>query len=167
MKEPEIFGYRADDEDTVITFDSSILQLWHESDDKLPFKLLDCYCTDYSITPEIIVRNAKRDCKEDNLPLKLNYAMSGCGSTKYHIDPPYGDGWVYLYQGEKLWLLIDPTHIAVELEFLNNATFTDIIDAGYIVYSGIISDDEFMYFPESWIHSVITTKKSIGCAGCL
>lgn len=166
MKESEIFGYYADNEDTVITLDSNILQLWHETD-KLPFKLLDSYCTDYSITPEIIIHNSKHKYNDNKSSLKLNYALSGCGNTAFHIDPPYGDGWVYMYNGEKLWLLIDPTHIKVDILFLKNATFTDIIDAGYIIYSGIITDDKFIYFPESWPHAVITTKKSIGCAGYL
>jgi hypothetical protein len=86
---------------------------------------------------------------------------------------------MYLYSGKKVWWFIEPAGAAqstyrqnphfddAELQWLKNANYTDIIYKGYKIHTAITNDGDFIYFPQAWLHRVVTHKKTIGCGGYL
>lgn len=89
LEEKEIYGYGYENETDYVNETADILEYWH-THDTMPIKLLDCWCTDSSLTPSVIMDNRKYN-QLDNKHA-LNYILTGKGLTKFHMDPGYGGG---------------------------------------------------------------------------
>jgi hypothetical protein len=98
--------------------------------------------------------------------------------TNFHTDPPYGDGWMFLAEGNKIWYIIskeDTIYIlnnGYKYEDIEKMKFYDIIFIldGYLwgkIYVDILeaNKNNFLYFEEDSFHSVQTYKKTIGVCG--
>ncbi len=185
VKEKEIYGYGYVNETDYIDVNAGVLNEWQNlaPGKSMSVKLLDCWCTNDQLTPAVILDNATYPGKNEN-KYHLNYILTGCGLTKFHMDPGYGGGWMYLYSGQKLWWFIDPKSCKSysggamgydknpeiskeELEYLKTADLVDLFTQGYTVYTCLAGKDDFIVFPQGWLHRVYTYEKSIGCGGYL
>lgn len=104
------------------------------------------------------------------------YAMTKKNNlTKYHQDL-LGDGWVYLDCGQKVWHIFDVKDLeylekhGYSLFSIKDMNFTELVTIldGYMwskIHVAIMGPKDFIYFPESWPHRVITYDKSFGICG--
>jgi len=179
-KETEIYGYGYENETDYVNTGAEILDEWNKND-VMKIKLLDCWCTNESLTPNVIKQNATYPGKNESKYM-LNYILTGVGLTKFHMDPGYGGGWMYLYSGQKLWWFINPYKCKTtdgakkdynqnptignnELDFLKTADLADLVKKGYTVYAVLANAGDMIVFPQGWLHRVQTYQKSIGCGG--
>lgn len=104
------------------------------------------------------------------------YAMTKKNNlTKYHQDL-LGDGWVYLNCGQKIWHIFDVKDLeylekhGYSLFSIKDMNFTELVTIldGYMwskIHVAVMGPKDFIYFPESWPHRVITYDKSFGICG--
>ena len=95
--------------------------------------------------------------------------------TYFHVDPPYGDCFMYLCKGRKIWLFIPPAAMAeVEsrhgFEIINRLPLPELLllDDAFLwgkMLIGEIGDGDFIFFPENWPHYVRTLEHSFGYGG--
>lgn len=95
--------------------------------------------------------------------------------TFFHCDPPYGDCFMYLCEGHKVWLFIAPEDIAeIErrhgFEIVNRLPLAQLmaLDDGFLrgrILIGEIRGGDFIYFPQGWAHYVRTLHDSFGYGG--
>jgi len=178
LDEKEIYGYGYENEADFVMTGAGILEEW-KNNDVMSIKLLDCYCTNEKLVPGIIKKN--QTWPDIETKYMLNYILTGNGLTKFHMDPSFGGGWMYLYEGQKLWWFIDwkdcksikgkvsrdenPEISDEEIAFLKKASLTELLNDGYKVWVGLANSGDLIRFPQAWIHRVYTYEKSIGCGG--
>ena len=91
------------------------------------------------------------------------------------MDPPdYGGGWMYLSEGKKDWMFLEPTPEALQSVIESGAQhLVDISPelayqrAGVVFHEAKMQAGDLLYFPPGWLHRVRTYEKSIGVGGYL
>jgi phosphorylcholine metabolism protein LicD len=140
------------------------------------YNMVDTPVSNCDFFPEILKKNNTK-IREDKNNYGFCYNLTKQNNfTKYHIDPPYGDGWMYLCTGTKLWYIISKEDTEYILN--NGYTYKDIEKMKFYeiikilnwylygkIYVGTIESKDFVYFGENCFHSVITYDKTIGICG--
>lgn len=173
-REDKIWAYTPDFSKSYEIPGNKLIKDWEK--DRLDLNIVDAPSSDHSFFPEFVQKNSYKICEERrdqacgfNLTRQNNF-------TKYHIDPPFGDGWMYLTQGTKLWYVIhgdDYNHLeknGVDIKSLEKNNFADMLNVldGYLwgkIHVGVISNNDLIYFDHRSPHSVITYDKTIGLCG--
>lgn len=116
---------------------------------------------------------------ERHRKLALCFIMTRSGKiTPFHLDPPYGGGWMQLVRGHKTWWIIDAPDLkhlrsrGYDVERLNSLSLDQLleIEDGYLrnrLRVGDIRDRDFIWFPPDALHRVETVKPSCGLGGYL
>lgn len=173
INEPEqIFSY---DNNFNIKYNSGqdIINLWEN--DNLKTNVVDSYASNFEFFPSFIKNDAKLLNKYKQTAF-CYIATKANNFTKFHIDPDFGNGWMYLTEGIKIWYIInkeDTEYIlnnGYTIEDIEQMKFFDIIKIlnYYLwnkIYVGILQPNDFLYWHINNLHSVITYDKSIGICG--
>ena len=174
LREPEHWGYNVKNPDDPIPVGAGVITDW-EADRVIP-KLLDTSCTNEKFLPEFITTHYRYPAHFDSKNL-INYILTGKGLTNFHMDPSYGGGWMYLYEGVKVWWFMEPPDVSMcsydinppvskeQMELFQTASYTELLSSGYKMWVGVLQSGDFIYFPQGWIHRVLTHQKSKGCGG--
>jgi len=154
--------------------------------DNLTHILVDTECTKTGLIPEILEPSTKNNPNLNDITNTKNSSLKNISTfytltkknhlTNFHIDPDYGNGWMYLKLGRKLWWFISPTDLdyleqkGIQIVDLKNKSFNDLIYMcdNYLwgkIYIGEIGENDFIYFPKNWGHRVYTFDKAIGLSG--
>jgi phosphorylcholine metabolism protein LicD len=168
IKEKNIFAYN-NIEDCDYKSGKEYFDEWNSN--VLENNMVDAPVSDFSFFPKIMIDYGKgvKNAFCYNLTKSNNF-------TKYHTDPPYGNAWMYLCTGTKLWYIIskeDSEYLfnnGYKYEDIEKMKFFDIIKIlnWYLfgkIYVGFISANDFLYFGDGCFHSVITYEKTIGICG--
>jgi hypothetical protein len=171
--EPEIYGYDVSpmdnsESDAITRTGAEVLQLFRER--TLNFNIVDSECSD----PSAILNSWPAD--KLKRPPSISWTLTlAPARTYFHYDPPYGDCFMYLCEGHKVWLFISPDDIAqIErrhgFEIVNRLPLSELLalDDGFLrgrILIGEIRGGDFVYFPEGWAHYVRTLKDSFGYGG--
>ncbi len=144
----------------------------------LTHNVVDSPIDDKSFLPEIWNKYVENKLG-DWYKLSLCWVMTNSPKvTHFHTDPEYAGGYMKLLAGEKIWWCIAPLdyhylcnkgysvkslaklqiHELMQLE--NNYLFGKI-------YTGVVRDEDLLWFPVNTLHKVITTKDSYEFGGYL
>jgi hypothetical protein len=171
LKQKDTWGYRTDTVVGVYECDflpsTSLYHQWEEN--VLKLNLVDTECDDSSLFPEYFKSVSDFRSYFVLSPVKV--------WTEFHEDNgEKGGGWMYLKVGKKVWHCISPADMTYlkehgyDYDQINHLSVTEllhILDC-YLwgkIYVGIIGDNDFLYFPPWWAHSVYTEEKSFGIGG--
>lgn len=171
--EPEIYGYACSpldnsEVDAITLPGCEVLARFKNR--RLDFNIVDSECSDAA--PLLRSWHGQRLPYPPSLSWILTLSPA---RTYFHYDPPYGDCFMFLCQGRKLWLFISPQDIAAieqrhGFEIVNSLPLPDLIklDNGYLrgrIHVGEMGAGDLMYFPQGWAHYVLTSEDSFGYGG--
>jgi phosphorylcholine metabolism protein LicD len=170
------YKYKDKEEEYIFKSGKTYIEEWNNN--KLESNMVDTPVSDPIFFPKILHDNLCK-IKEEKREYAFCYNLTKSNNfTKYHTDPSYGDGWMYLCEGTKLWYIIskeDTEYIlnnGYTYEDIEKMKFYDIIQIldGYLwgkIFVGVLSGDDynFLYWQEGCFHSVITYNKTIGVCG--
>ena len=152
---------------------AKLYESWQK--DELLYNIVDAPSKHLDLLPPELLDNFK-NMSERAKYYAICYAMTKKNNlTKYHQDV-LGDGWVYLDCGTKVWHIFDLKDLqyleehgysVLSLKDMNFTELVSILD-GYLwskIYVGTMGPKDFIYFPQSWPHRVITYDKSFGICG--
>jgi hypothetical protein len=166
VSDKKIWGYTNSDFDYEYIDPDKLIRDW--INDNLTLTLLDTQASNTELLPNVLKSNTK---------YPICYMLTKKNNiTDYHQDPDYGNGWMYMKMGKKLWWFIsseDMKYLSehhITLDDIKNKTLAEMLSLldNYLwgkIYVGEISDNDFLYFPENWIHKVYTYNKSFGLTG--
>jgi hypothetical protein len=154
------FQYEYQSAETLIT-------AWEK--DTLKLNLVDTECYEpasFSLFPSVL--------KE----FRPSYALSAAKNwTQWHDDGiDRGGGWMFLKVGKKVWQFITPSDMkylqdhGYNYTLINKMTTTELVHLldCYLwgkTYVAVMKENDFLFFPEGWSHSVYTEEKSFGISG--
>ena len=172
-REPEIWGYDASpldnsEVDAITLPGAEVLARYRKRN--LAFNIVDSECSD----PSPLLTQWPRDMLK--VPPSVSWILTlAPARTYFHCDPPYGDCFMYLCEGHKVWLFITPGDIAeIErrhgFETVNRLPLSELLalDGGFLrgrIWIGEIRRGDFVYFPQDWAHYVRTLEDSFGYGG--
>jgi hypothetical protein len=171
LRQKDTWGYRTDTAIGVCECDflpsTTLFQQWEEN--QLKLNLVDTECDDSSLFPEYFKLVSDFRSYFVLSPSKV--------WTEFHEDSgDKGGGWMYLKVGKKVWHCISPVDMkylkenGYDYDQTNHLSITEllhILDC-YLwgkIYVGVIGENDFLYFPPWWAHSVYTEEKSFGIGG--
>lgn len=172
-REPEIWGYNASpmdnsEVDAITLPGADVLARYRNR--KLDFNIVDSECSDPA---PLLTQWPDKALK---VPPSVSWILTlAPARTYFHCDPPYGDCFMYLCEGHKVWLFIAPEDIA-EIErrhgfaTVNRLALPELLDldGGFLrgrILIGEIRGGDFIYFPQDWAHYVRTLEDSFGYGG--
>lgn len=174
-------------EENVLSWHESEIELFNESyhvgknlyqnwlNDELHFNIVDSPNQHLDLLP-IQLKDNIINMSDAAKNYAICYAMTKKNNlTKYHEDV-LGDGWVYLQCGSKVWHIIDKIDVeylsqnGYSLYSIKDMIFSELVTIldGYLwskIYVSVMGPNDFIYFPQSWAHRVITYDKSFGICG--
>lgn len=174
VSEAEIYGYGKVPKDNGCDWDEQTLtgrQVWElYRRGALPFNIVDSECSgqDELLTTWNLTRL--------NKPSFLGWVLTNAPATTcFHTDPPYGDCFMYLIKGKKIWLFLAPADLDILLKkydytHLNSLSIPELLalENHFLrgrLYAGLMQDGDFLFFPENWPHHVRTLENSFGFGG--
>ncbi|HTQ05065.1 MAG TPA: LicD family protein [Polyangiaceae bacterium] len=176
--EPSLYGYfEAPNEpfETKYRTPEDVLALWER--DELDLNVVDSESNDASLTPAIIVRNVATALEGEDAKRLCSYVVTNKNTrTTLHVDPSFGGGWMFLYEGRKIWWLIaaeDAAHLerlGYGLEELRRRSFSELVHVADAYLWGklqvaVCGKHDFIYFPEGCVHGVMTYERAFGLGG--
>lgn len=173
-REKEVYGYRNAPQDNSFDWDDATFpgaMVWGRFCDRsLEINIVDSECSEKAP----ILHGWHFEAL--NIPDSVGWVLTIAPKCSYfHVDPPYGDCFMYLCRGRKVWLFISPEALAeVEsrhgFDIINRLTLPELLllDEAFLwgkIWIGEICDGDFIYFPQDWPHYVRTFEDSFGYGG--
>ena len=171
--EPEIYGYdsspRDNSEVEALTLPGAeVLARFKKR--QLNFNIVDSECSQ----PQSLL--TKWHSSKLKYPPSISWIVTLAPAlTYFHVDPPYGDAFMFLCGGRKVWLLIAPEDLAHGearhgFATVNNLPLKELLllDDGFLwgrLHIGAIGAGDLIYFPQDWAHYVRTLEDSFGYGG--
>lgn len=122
-----------------------LIEEWRKG--TLESNVLDHPVSDATLVPSVLKRYCSLAAADmDEL---CDYTLTREGWwTDFHCDGEVGKGgWMFLYEGQKMWWMVEPD--------MN------------ILYAEFCGPGDFIYFPIKWRHAVRTIEKTFGLTGYL
>jgi hypothetical protein len=179
--EQDVKGYRDDDGyyDHVHSSGAAALAAWDAANVAGGVPLTANVIDSEAQHPGTLLPAALRDtpgAAAVHASLRLGYVLSplpdvagACGTL--HCDPPMGSGWQYLSRGRKRWHVIDdgatPARAFSAAACKQHAIPPDMAAIARVarVLTADISAGDFLSFPVSAAHAVVTLEASLGLSG--
>ena len=149
-----------------------LYQQWLDGTTK--FNVVDSANCHYELIPEKLVKALYKDCPEE-MECAISYVLTNKNAlTKFHIDPY--DGWMYLYEGDKLWWFISPEDVdylqekGYDIQKYMGMNWDELVELcdGYLkgrIYVGRCNKGDWIYIPFGWAHRVYSFEKCVGISG--
>lgn len=172
--EKEVFGYHNSPLDNAPDWDCGTLsgrEIWEQyQQNSLKINILDSECSN----PASLLEGWRSTALPR--PSFIGWVLTLAPKrTYFHVDPPYGNCFMYLCRGEKIWLFIPPPDMAeVErrhgFDTVNRLPLPELLllDDGFLwgkILIGKIGAGDLIYFPDYWPHYVRTFEHSFGYGG--
>ncbi len=173
-REKEVYGYKLAPLDNSSDWDDAAFPgalVWEQFLDRsLKINIVDSECSEKG---PILTGWRSRVL---DVPSSVGWVLTVAPKrTYFHVDPPYGDCFMYLCEGRKIWLFIPPEALAeVEsrhgFEIVNRLPLPELLllDDAFLwgkILIGEMSDRDFIFFPQYWPHFVRTFEHSFGYGG--
>lgn len=172
--EKEVFGYNNSPLDNAPDWDYGTLsgrEIWEQyQHNALQINILDSECT--NAKPLLDGWSSTVLQRPSFIGWVLTLAPK---LTYFHVDPPYGNCFMYLCEGKKIWLFIPPEDLAeVErrhsFDIINRLPLPEllVLDGGFLwgkIQIGKMGGGDLIYFPDYWPHYVRTFEHSFGYGG--
>ena len=174
--EAEVYGYGRSPKDNSYLWEECTLagrEIWTLfRRGTLAINIVDSECS----APVAEVLLAAWHSRAVPVPSMIGWVLTNAPKTTFfHTDPPYGDCFMHLVRGKKIWRFIHPSDMAFLLEkydytYLNSLNTGDLLllENAYLwgkLRVGLARDGDLLFFPENWPHHVRTLENSIGFGG--